>query len=148
MTGIAGRTALCGEGESRYQHREARGRGFAVAVGTCDPYAGTLEYWPWRQVHRALTTPEGTEPLPPTGRFTLGGEIVDLSGAANGGAAPDQRRFRLFDTAARALVRRTRRDPADDGSLAHAVTSLRADRKMAIVTTRHKRVSAIATVLP
>jgi tetratricopeptide (TPR) repeat protein len=93
---------------------EARARGFAVAVGTCDPYAGTPEYWPWRQVHRALTTPEGTEPLPPTGRFTLGGEVVDLSGAATGGAAggaPDQRRFRLFDTAARALVRRTRRDP-------------------------------------
>src|SRR5262245_59315456 len=33
---------------------EARTLGFAVALGACDPYAGTPEYWPWRQVHRAL----------------------------------------------------------------------------------------------
>jgi tetratricopeptide (TPR) repeat protein len=89
---------------------EARARGFAVAVGTCDPSADTPGYWPWLQVHRALTTPEGTEPLPPTGQFTLGGEVVDLGGPP-GGAAPDQGRFRLFDTAARALVRRARGDP-------------------------------------
>src|SRR5882724_10265047 len=88
---------------------EATTLGFAVAVGACDPYAGTPEYWPWRQVHRALATPEGSEPLAPTAPLLLVGE---LASASNGpGGAPDQRRFLLFDSAARALVRRTRRQP-------------------------------------
>src|SRR5437870_4690753 len=52
---------------------EARTLGFAVALGACDPYAGTPEYWPWRQMHRALATPEGSEPLAPTAPLLLGG---------------------------------------------------------------------------
>src|SRR6266699_5463796 len=94
---------------------EARTLGFAVALGACDPYAGTPEYWPWRQVHRALATPEGSGPLAPMAPLLLGGELVgDPASASNGpgaGGAPDQRRFLLFDSAARALVRRTRRQP-------------------------------------
>jgi tetratricopeptide (TPR) repeat protein len=91
---------------------EARSLGFAVAQGACDPYAGTPEYWPWRQVHRALGTPEGSEPLAPTAPLWLGGELVDdPTGDPGAGGAPDQRRFRLFDGAARALARRTRREP-------------------------------------
>src|SRR2546422_2616537 len=94
---------------------EARTLGFAVALGACDPYAGTPEYWPWRQVHRALTTSEGSGPLAPMAPLLLGGERVgDPASASNGpgaGGAPDQRRFLLFDSAARALVRRTRRQP-------------------------------------
>src|SRR5438128_1474969 len=94
---------------------EGRTLGFAVALGACDPYAGTPEYWPWRQVHRALATPEGSGPLAPMAPLLLGGELVgDPASAANGpgaGGAPDQRRFLLFDSAARALVRRARRQP-------------------------------------
>ena len=94
---------------------EARTLGFAVALGACDPYAGTPEYWPWRQVHRALATPEGSGPLAPMAPLLLGGELVgDPASASNGpgaGGAPDQRRFLLFDSAARALVRRARRQP-------------------------------------
>src|SRR5216117_893333 len=94
---------------------EARTLGFAVALGACDPYAGTPEYWPWRQVHRALRTPEGSGPLAPMAPLLLGEELVgDPTSASNGpgaGGAPDQRRFLLFDSAARALVRRTRRQP-------------------------------------
>src|SRR5437867_12679037 len=81
---------------------EARTLGFAVALGACDPYAGTPEYWPWRQLHRALATPEGREPLAP---MLLGGELAgDPASASNGGGAggaPDQRRFLLFDSVAR-----------------------------------------------
>ena len=94
---------------------EARTLGFAIALGACDPCAGTPEYWPWRQVHHALTTPEGGEPLPPTAPVLLEGMLVDdLARASNGPGSdgmPDQRRFQLFDIAARALVRRTRRQP-------------------------------------
>ena len=94
---------------------EARNLGFAVALGNCDPYAGTPEYWPFRQVYRALTTPEGSEPLAPTAPLVLDGVVIgDRSGTSGGPAAdgaPDQRRFRLFDSAARALVRRTGREP-------------------------------------
>ena len=94
---------------------EARTLGFAIALGACDPCAGTPEYWPWRQVHHALTTPEGGEPLPPTAPVLLDGMVVDdLASASNGPGGhgmPDQRRFQLFDIAARALVRRTRRQP-------------------------------------
>ena len=94
---------------------EARTLGFAIALGACDPCAGTPEYWPWRQVHHALTTPEGGEPLPPTAPVLLEGMLVDdLAKASNGPGSdgmPDQRRFQLFDIAARALVRRTRRQP-------------------------------------
>jgi predicted ATPase len=94
---------------------EARTLGFAIALGACDPCAGTPEYWPWRQVHHALTTPEGGEPLPATAPVLLEGMLVDdLARASNGPGSdgmPDQRRFQLFDIAARALVRRTRRQP-------------------------------------
>src|SRR2546426_2688223 len=94
---------------------EARTLGFAVALGACDPYAGTPEYWPWRQVHRALTTPERSGPLAPMAPLLLGGELVgDPTSASNGpdaGGAPDQRRFLLFDSTARALGRRARRQP-------------------------------------
>ena len=107
-----------GIGKTRFVEaamNEARAQGFGVASGACDPYAGTPEYWPWRQVYRALTTPEGSEPLPPTAPVVLDGvRVGDPTSASNGpgsGEAPDQRRFRLFDSAARALVRRTRRQP-------------------------------------
>ena len=45
---------------------EASALGFGIALGACDPCAGTPEYWPWRQVHHALIAPEDGEPLPPT----------------------------------------------------------------------------------
>src|SRR3989449_1606839 len=94
---------------------EARTLGFAVALGACDPYAGTPEYWPWRQVHRALTTPERSGPLAPMAPLLLGGGLVgDPASASNGpgaGGAPDQRRFLLFHSPARARVRRTRPPP-------------------------------------
>lgn len=94
---------------------EARALGFAVALGACDPCAGTPEYWPWRQVHHALITPEGGEPLPPTAPVLLEGMLMsDLASAANrpgSDGIPEQRRFQLFDIAARAIVRRSRRQP-------------------------------------
>src|SRR5205814_5778815 len=82
---------------------EARTLGFAVALGTCDPYAGTPEYWPWRQVHRALATPEGSDAVAPP---LLGADVAgDFASASDDhGAAPDQRRFLIFDSAARAVV--------------------------------------------
>ena len=83
---------------------EAMALGFGVALGACDPCAGTPEYWPWRQVHRALTTPEGSEPLAPTAPLLLDGVLIgDTAMGSNdpgAGGAPDQRRFRLFDSAA------------------------------------------------
>src|SRR2546425_8996240 len=95
---------------------EARTLGFAVALGACDPYAGTPEYWPWRQVHRTLATPEGSGPLAPMAPLLLGGELVgDPASASNGpgaGGAPDQLRFLLFDSAGRAPFRRTTRHPS------------------------------------
>src|SRR5436190_5845583 len=72
---------------------EARARGFAIAPGACDPGAGMPEYWPWLQVHRALTAPAEAPRLTP-----------DVG-------SPDQRRFGLFDAAARGLARRARREP-------------------------------------
>src|SRR5260221_3855932 len=104
-----------GIGKSRFVEAavgEARTLGFGVALGACDPYAGTPEYWPWRQLHRALAT-EGSEPMVPTAPLLPETELVgDPASASNGpGDAPDQRRFLLFDSAARALVRRTRRQP-------------------------------------
>src|SRR2546426_5550007 len=67
---------------------EARTLGFAVALGACDPYAGTPEYWPWRQMHRALATPEGSGPLAPMAPLLLGGELVgDPASASNGPGA-------------------------------------------------------------
>src|SRR5262245_19231623 len=94
---------------------EARTLGFGVALGACDPCTGTPEYWPWRQVHRALTTPEGTEPLAPTAPLLLDGVLIGdpalTSNDPGADGAPDQRRFRLFDSAAHMLLRRTRRQP-------------------------------------
>jgi tetratricopeptide (TPR) repeat protein len=94
---------------------EARTLGFAIALGACDPYAGTPEYWPWRQVHHALIAPEDGEPLPPTAPVMLDGiRVDDLTRPPSGpgaDAAPDQRRFQLFEIGARALVRRARRQP-------------------------------------
>src|SRR3989441_711647 len=43
---------------------EARTLGFAVALGACDPYAGTPEYWPWRQGHRTLATYRDLDVIP------------------------------------------------------------------------------------
>src|SRR5262245_26492414 len=91
---------------------EAKRLGVAVALGACDPCAGTPQYWPWRQVYRALTTPDGGEPLAPTAPLVLDGVVVgDPTASSSTDGPPDQRRFRLFDSAARALVRRTRRQP-------------------------------------
>src|SRR5262245_26818125 len=104
-----------GIGKTRFVEaavEEARGLGFAVALGACDPCAGTPQYWPWRQVYGCLATPEGGGPLAPTAPLVLDGVVVGDPGASSGAdGPPDQRRFRLFDSAARALVRRTRRQP-------------------------------------
>ena len=63
----------------------------------------------------APSPPQGSEPLPPTAPLLLDGVLIgDPTRAPNGpgaGGAPDQRRFQLFDSAARALERRTRRQP-------------------------------------
>jgi tetratricopeptide (TPR) repeat protein len=94
---------------------EASPLGFGIALGACDPCAGTPEYWPWRQVHHALIAPEDGEPLPPTAPVMLDGiRVDDLTRPTSGpgaDAAPDQRRFQLFEIGARALVRRARRQP-------------------------------------
>ena len=94
---------------------EASALGFGIALGACDPCAGTPEYWPWRQVHHALIAPEDGEPLPPTAPVMLDGiRVDDLTRPPSGpgaDAAPDQRRFQLFEIGARALVRRARRQP-------------------------------------
>ena len=107
-----------GVGKTRFVEAaigEAGPLGFAIALGACDPCAGTPEYWPWRQVHHALIAPEDGEPLPPTAPVMLDGiRVDDLTRPTSGpGAdtAPDQRRFQLFEIGARALVRRARRQP-------------------------------------
>src|SRR5262249_40524998 len=87
---------------------EATSRGFAVAIGACDPGVGTPEYWPWRAVYRALTVPAGSDSVAPTAPLLLDGVLADGPSA---GGMPDQERFRLFEGAAHALVRRTRREP-------------------------------------
>src|SRR5262249_38609930 len=94
---------------------EASALGFGIALGACDPCAGTPEYWAWRPVHHALIAPADGEPLPPTAPVMLDGiRVDDLTRPTSGpgpDAAPDQRRFQLFEIAARALVRRARRQP-------------------------------------
>src|SRR5262249_42150267 len=80
-----------GIGKTRFVEaaiEEARALGFAVALGACDPCAGTPEYWPWRQVYRALTTPEGSDPLPPTAPVVLDGVVIgDSTSGSNGPGA-------------------------------------------------------------
>src|SRR5437899_2169911 len=44
---------------------DARGFGFAVALGACDPGGGMPEYWPWSQVHRELAAPADAPRLTP-----------------------------------------------------------------------------------
>src|SRR5262249_25807785 len=94
---------------------EARTLGFAIALGACDPYAGTPEYWPWRQVHHALIAPEDGEPLPPAAPVMLDGirpaDLTRPPTRPRADAAPAHPRFQLFEIGARALVRRARRQP-------------------------------------
>src|SRR5262245_6995611 len=113
--GSRGRALLVGGepgiGKTRFVEAavgEATSRGFAVAIGACDPGVGTPEYWPWRAVYHALTVAAGSDSVAPTAPLLLDGVLADGPSA---GGMPDQERFRLFEGAAHALVRRTRREP-------------------------------------
>jgi tetratricopeptide (TPR) repeat protein len=107
-----------GIGKTRFAEAavaEAEGFGVTVAAGGCDPYAGTPEYWPWRQVYRSLVAPERrageapTESAPPLQELL--GDPRPRCDRPEGGGELDQLRFCLFDGVARALARLTARGP-------------------------------------